>query len=124
VTNAFTLETSMFAKKLRNKETTKEVTSQLTIKDFDNIGQSLVKSILNYTILERQLEKEYKNTGGWLHKKKLDEVTGETARKKQEQSIKKRNNLNAKRSQSNYNLVVETVSSSRNLINVPEPMSA
>jgi hypothetical protein len=35
-------------------------------------------------MLEGELEKEFKNTGGWLKKKKLDEMTGQTARKKLE----------------------------------------
>jgi hypothetical protein len=34
--------------------------------------------------VEAELEKEFKNTGGWLKKKKLDEITGVTARKKME----------------------------------------
>lgn len=35
--------------------------------------------------LEIQLEKEYKATGGWLKKKKMDSMTGETARQKNDQ---------------------------------------
>jgi len=39
---------------------------------------------MSYIELEAQLEKEFKSTGGWLKKKKLDQMTGETARQKQE----------------------------------------
>lgn len=94
VTNSFTLETSMFAKKLkkvieRSNQTSriKMVTSQLTISDFDSIGLSILNSFQTYTQLEIQLEKEYKSTGGWLKKKKMDSMTGETARVKREQDI-------------------------------------
>lgn len=58
----------------------KMITSQLTISDFDCIGTSILNSFLTYTQLEIQLEKEYKSTGGWLKKKKMDSITGETAR--------------------------------------------
>jgi len=40
-----------------------------------------------YILLEVELEKEFKATGGWLKKKKLDEVTGETARVRYEQGL-------------------------------------
>jgi hypothetical protein len=37
--------------------------------------------------MEIELEKEFKATGGWLKKQKLDELAGETARKKHELNI-------------------------------------
>jgi len=52
----------------------------LEILDFDSIGVSLLTTIKNYMILEKQLESESRKTGGWLTKRKLDEVTGENAR--------------------------------------------
>lgn len=47
-----------------------------------SISDSLIQTIVQYTEMEVQLEKEFKNTGGWLKKKRLDEMTGETARNK------------------------------------------
>ena len=46
----------------------------------------MLQAFKQYCLLEPELEKEFKSTGGWLKKKKLDEVTGVTARKKLEQS--------------------------------------
>lgn len=43
-----------------------------------------MSAFLQYTDLEIELEKEFKATGGWLKKKKLDQMTGETARDKHE----------------------------------------
>lgn len=44
----------------------------------------MLKTILQYMDIAAELEKEFKTTGGWLKKKKLDEMTGETAREKHE----------------------------------------
>jgi len=52
-------------------------------------------------VLETQLEKEYKNTGGWLQKQKLNDLAGETARQKQENQLKKL----SKKTNSNANLL-------------------
>lgn len=92
VTNSFTLETSMYGKKmkdavLRNDQTTKKlktVSRQLTLEDFQSIAFSLLNSINQYIELEIQLEKEYMATGGWLKKKLLDQMAGETAREQKE----------------------------------------
>ena len=43
-------------------------------------------------MLEKVLEKEFKTTGGWLKKKKLDEFTGQAARKKMEQQALEEHN--------------------------------
>jgi hypothetical protein len=48
--------------------------------DFDSIGLNLLVAFKVFFQLEAELEKEFKNTGGWLKKKKLDQVTGVTAR--------------------------------------------
>lgn len=79
----------MYGKKERNalkRRKMKEVTTQFILQDFRSIGLSLIQTIRNYISLEKELEEEFKATGGWLRKKKLDEVTGETARQKAEQN--------------------------------------
>ena len=58
----------------------------MTLDDFKSIGLSILSSFLQYVDLEIELEKEFKATGGWLKKKKLDQMTGETARAKHEQN--------------------------------------
>lgn len=94
VMNSFTLETSMYGYKVKDAIKTgqrdyemkkmKTVSRQLQLIDFSSVGVSLLKTMLQYVDLEIQLEKEFKNTGGWLKKKKLNEMAGETARQKQE----------------------------------------
>ena len=37
---------------------------------------NLLKTIKQYIFLEPELEREFKSTGGWLKKKKLDELSG------------------------------------------------
>lgn len=72
---------------LRNDQTTKKlktVSRQLTLEDFQSIAFSLLNSINQYIELEIQLEKEYMATGGWLKKKLLDQMAGETAREQKE----------------------------------------
>ena len=92
VTNSFTLETSMYGKRetqdLEKRKKVEEI-KQLEILDFDSIGVSLLTTIKNYMILEKQLESESRKTGGWLTKRKLDEVTGENARQKHENALLK-----------------------------------
>ena len=39
-------------------------------------------SIKQFVEIEAELEKEFKNTGGWLKKRKLDEIAGQTVKKK------------------------------------------
>mmetsp|Transcript_5071 Transcript_5071/g.7655 ORF Transcript_5071/g.7655 Transcript_5071/m.7655 type:complete len:234 (+) Transcript_5071:3048-3749(+) len=88
VTNSFTLETSMHGKQKINhfgKTRRQGKVMQFTDEDFKSIGLNLLRSFRQYGYLETELEKEFKSTGGWLKKKKLDEFTGETARKKIEQ---------------------------------------
>lgn len=91
VMNSFTLETSMYGMQTKDavargeqsyhKATKlKTVSRQLTLEDFKSIGISLLTCINQYIDLEIQLEKEYMATGGWLKKKKLDQMAGETAR--------------------------------------------
>ena len=79
----------MFGKKIKStvgeqNQRIRERTSQLTIEDLNSIGYSIISAFLQYTDLEIELEKEFKATGGWLKKKKLDQMTGETARDKHE----------------------------------------
>ena len=59
----------------------------MVLDDFRSIGHNLIKTLMYYILLEVELEKEFKATGGWLKKKKLDEVTGETARVRYEQGL-------------------------------------
>ena len=109
VTNTFTLETSMYGKRQKDKEDNQIIENihQLTIPDFDSIAISLLSTIKNYFVLETQLEKEYNKNGGWLKKQKLNQVVGESARQKQENQFKssKRNTSISRRSQSNANLM-------------------
>ena len=81
----------MFGKKIKStvgdtNQRIRQTTSQLTIEDLNSIGNSIISAFLQYTDLEIELEKEFKATGGWLKKKKLDQMTGETARDKHEQN--------------------------------------
>lgn len=89
VTNSFTLETSMFSKmKIMHHESKQKTWGeqlQLVEDDFKSIGCNLVKAILQFILIEQQLEKEFKQTGGWLKRKMLDEFAGITAREKQKQ---------------------------------------
>ena len=43
-----------------------------------------MKAIRQYKYIEPELDKEFKNTGGWLKKKKLDELSGQVNIKKRE----------------------------------------
>jgi hypothetical protein len=58
----------------------------LNLADFKSIGINILATFLQFSDLEMELEKEFKATGGWLKKKKLDQITGETARAKHEQN--------------------------------------
>ena len=86
VTNSFTLETSMFSKmKIMHHESKQKTWGeqfQLKEGDLKSIGCKLIKAILQFSMLEAQLEKELKETGGWLKRKMLDEFAGITAREK------------------------------------------
>ncbi len=55
---------------------------QLEKGDLQSIGTNLLQSIKQFVEIEAELEKEFKNTGGWLKKRKLDEITGQTVKKK------------------------------------------
>jgi len=44
--------------------------------DLDNIALNLLKAIKKYNSIEPELEMEFKMTGGWLKKKKLEELSG------------------------------------------------
>ena len=62
---------------------------QLIRQDLDNIAMNLLKAIKRYKSIEPELEREFKHTGGWLKKKKLDELSGqiEFKRKKEESYV-------------------------------------
>jgi len=51
-------------------------------KDLLKIAQSFLCAISNYTLLEKELEQEFKLHKGWFKPQKLKEVTGEAARDK------------------------------------------
>lgn len=76
----------MFGKRLKiaEEERFKMQVSQLYLDDLRSISDSLIQTIVQYTEMEVALEREFRSTGGWLKKKRLDEMTGETARNKQE----------------------------------------
>lgn len=46
-----------------------------------------MKAIRQYKYIEPELDKEFKNTGGWLKKKKLDELSGQVKNKRNEAQI-------------------------------------
>jgi len=60
---------------------------QLVRSDLDAIALNLMKAIRQYKFIEPELDKEFKNTGGWLKKKKLDELSGQVKIKKNEALI-------------------------------------
>lgn len=72
----------MFGKKVKDPNTNEINVLPLTLKDLNKIGKSLLISIVKYLELENDLEREFKETGGWLKFQKLKEFTGETARDK------------------------------------------
>ena len=73
VINSFTLECSMFGKTLEQPNGRNLIT-QLTDEDFQNIAVNLVKSIRQLSQMDGELVKELTSTKGWLKKKKLDEL--------------------------------------------------
>lgn len=86
VTNSFTLETSMYGRLVQESAYHRRGTvEQLKPEDFENIGLNLLKTFKQYIIVEKHLEKELHSNGGWLKKKKVDEMVGMTARQKMQQ---------------------------------------
>lgn len=76
VTNSFTLENSFFGY-VEGKEVVK-----FTPEKYQEIGESLVKSLIEYRVLIKQIEKEIALTNGWLKPKLLLEITGTPAAEK------------------------------------------
>lgn len=86
VTNSFTLETSMYGRLVQESAYHRRGTvEQLKPEDFYSIGLNLLKAFKQYIIVEKHLEKELHSNGGWLKKKKVDEMVGMTARQKMQQ---------------------------------------
>ena len=86
VTNSFTLETSMYGRLAQESAYHRRGTvEQLKPEDFYSIGLNLLKTFKQYIIVEKHLEKELHSNGGWLKKKKVDEMVGMTARQKMQQ---------------------------------------
>ena len=92
VANSFTLETSMYAQKkkfskdeflISQKNILKRSDiNQLILTDFMSIAQNLLKSFRQYVMLEPLLDEEFKHTGGWLKRKRLDDFVGVSHGKK------------------------------------------
>ena len=47
-----------------------------------SIAQNLLKSFRQYVMLEPLLDEEFKHTGGWLKRKRLDDFVGVSHGKK------------------------------------------
>jgi hypothetical protein len=62
---------------------------ELSVKDYQQIGNSLGKTIYEYHMLSKQLEKETASTNGWLKPGMLMEVTGVPAAEIMAQEIKR-----------------------------------
>ena len=73
VTNSFTLEASFFG--YMKGDTVFKYTKE----DFFEIGESLMKSLLEYSNLLKQLEHDLIITKGWLKPSKLIQITGTPA---------------------------------------------
>lgn len=73
VTNSFTLENSFYGY-LEGKRVVR-----FTPNKYEEIGDSLVKSLSDYRVLIKQIEKEIALTNGWLKPKLLLEITGTPA---------------------------------------------
>lgn len=57
------------------------------MKDYKDIGEQFIRSIYEYCLLEKQLEKELALTNGWLKPHKLLELTGMSAAERAQKEI-------------------------------------
>lgn len=73
VTNSFTLENSFYGYQIGKD------TIPFGPKSYMEIGESLMKALIEYRICLKQIEKELVVTNGWLKPKLLLEVTGTPA---------------------------------------------
>lgn len=62
--------------KMNHASIRKGQVTQLLPHDFESIGVNLLAAFRQFVELESHLEKEFKSTGGWLKKKKLDQFAG------------------------------------------------
>eukprot|EP00347_Sterkiella_histriomuscorum_P024428 403331151 len=102
ITNSFTLEASLFGKQELGKEEEYGQISQMSVKDYHDIGEGLLTAIAQYNNLEPELEQEFQQTNGWLKVTKLNDIAGKAARDKlqEENQFQNINNItNAKKSQ-------------------------
>ena len=70
VTNSFTLETSFFGYQKDN------TVVPFGLEEFNSLGESFCKALLEYSYLLKELEKEFVYTKGWLKPGKLKELSG------------------------------------------------
>lgn len=73
ISNSFTIESSIYG-----YNNGMELTPY-TLENFSEIGQEICKSLLEYTVLLKSLEKELQLTNGWLKPSKFKEVSGTPA---------------------------------------------
>lgn len=73
ISNSFTIESSLYG--YHNGE--KIV--PYTLENYTNLGQDIGKSLLEYTILLKSLEKDLQLTNGWLKPSKFKEISGTPA---------------------------------------------
>lgn len=74
ISNSFTIETSLYG--YHNGEKIIPHSGE----SFNELGESIAKSLLEYSFLLKSLEKELKLTNGWLKPSKFKEVSGVPAR--------------------------------------------
>ena len=73
ISNSFTIETSIFGYHNGFE------LAPYSLSDLGQIGEEICKSLLEYTILLKSLEKELQMTNGWLKPSKFKEVSGTPA---------------------------------------------